>query len=815
MDKKQSKHGCAARIKTATASILFAATLAAGITACTGDLDDGITTAQEGDVLITGLNISVATTDDTDDAGAARNTDNNGGGGAATRADDGYGADGYGIYDWDNGNISPLPATASLVRTNADIATAGSIVEIYFENKVSGNWLFEGFAESNGDGTWTLYEGYGRDVTPISGGIVLSKADIADGINIYIYNSEERNYCFKPINGNNARTIADVFEACATLTAGGIDGANGYGTITATNNGNGTTLDVEMIHQNGFVTLTIDNQTGDPAKESGITNIKLVCDADATSSGTKKDGRPMHAYDADGDGTIDTWQTTLYDINGTTVTYNSLKLTYTDGTTKSIAIPAGSQTLQTGYIPNGSDGTGSQTLHYDYTLTLKAGVPDEVTLRTDNTLPGWTEGNVGGDVIRIYNATQLALIGNDPKYPLDGEYVLMNDIDMTAAKKAADVNEPGGWEGNPWRPIGKYSEEYMADDNDGYTLASGYSFTGTFNGNGYTIRNLKINQPTNLINVVSYNGLFTYIGSEGIVHNLHLADVDIDVTSSVGTNYTGGITGGIDKGRIDLCSVTSGTISGENSQSTYVGGIVGYCSNRSEIISRCHTNGTTVNSTGNDISIYAGGITGYNVGIVVACYTLGGSVNANAGSGTEANAGGIVGQGSSTSTIFGCYAKGANAYARTDADTKDYPGTLVGDSWSKISSCYSTLGTGTAPTGFADTDKASGSIGNNSDSNIKYSVGIKGYGYDGTNTFDATTFDGTANTDGYKVLTTGTDEGEGYISLAPITANNDGSLTVGTAVQWTAGGIWGAPTGWANATVAPVIDLGYNGEPGS
>jgi len=95
------------------------------------------------------------------------------------------------------------------------------------------------------------------------------------------------------------------------------------------------------------------------------------------------------------------------------------------------------------------------------------------------------------------------------------------------------------------------------------TNSHGDGFTGTFDGNGYTISDLFINRPT-----TDRQGLFGYVGAMGtsvILNDITLLDVNIK-----GDDYVGALAGRTWLGTITNCHST-GTIEG----SKYVGGLVG------------------------------------------------------------------------------------------------------------------------------------------------------------------------------------------------------------------------------------------------
>ena len=100
-------------------------------------------------------------------------------------------------------------------------------------------------------------------------------------------------------------------------------------------------------------------------------------------------------------------------------------------------------------------------------------------------------------------------------------------------------------------------------------------FTGTFDGKGYTIKNLYINNPYN-----DYVGLFGV--NKGTIRNIKLTNVEI-----TGRNYVGGLAG-TNSGIIENSS-SIGNINGfselENSdnQGNYIGGLVGSNEDHGEI----------------------------------------------------------------------------------------------------------------------------------------------------------------------------------------------------------------------------------------
>jgi len=136
----------------------------------------------------------------------------------------------------------------------------------------------------------------------------------------------------------------------------------------------------------------------------------------------------------------------------------------------------------------------------------------------------------------------------------------------------------------------------------GNSQAQTNAFSGVFNGDGYTISNLTINQPGS-----NYVGLFgTINGGGAIVENLGLVNVTISGADSVGA-----LMGENNGGTITNCYAT-GAVTGS---SYYVGGLVGL--NNSNVEYSYATGTVTGNSSGS-----AGGLVGSNAGTIEYSYAL-------------------------------------------------------------------------------------------------------------------------------------------------------------------------------------------------
>ncbi len=173
-------------------------------------------------------------------------------------------------------------------------------------------------------------------------------------------------------------------------------------------------------------------------------------------------------------------------------------------------------------------------------------------------------------------------------------------------------------------------------DMTGITYLPPYDFTGKFNGNGYEINNLRINEPGSPL-----LGLFGCISSGSEIYNLDIIDVVV-----TGSYFIGGLVGKNNNGNISNCYV-SGSVSGNGG----FGGLVGWSIYGS--ISDCHTIGTV--TSGNDSNMnHGGGLVGGNYkGVISNCNA---TVSVNGGRWSHFF-GGLVGH-NDGGNISKCYAVG-------------------------------------------------------------------------------------------------------------------------------------------------------------
>ncbi len=253
-------------------------------------------------------------------------------------------------------------------------------------------------------------------------------------------------------------------------------------------------------------------------------------------------------------------------------------------------------------------------------------------------------GNAG----QLYWFAELVNSGN-----ANVNAVLTADIQVNENVLVEGV--PGSTAGKrTWKPIGVYnsSDDYLA-------------YTGTFDGQGYTIKGLYRSGD--------YSALLCYLGSGGVVKNVILADSYFTGSRSVAgivarnfgtvencvnygyiknTNYFVGGIAAVNYGTVRGC-MNYGTVYGYSE----IGGIVG---RNHSLISDCGNCGNvTCTRTSN---ANAGGITGYNYhdpdsygtnAVVQNCFNVG--KVSGIGASYSYNVGAIAGDTTSGHTVTNCY----------------------------------------------------------------------------------------------------------------------------------------------------------------
>jgi hypothetical protein len=205
------------------------------------------------------------------------------------------------------------------------------------------------------------------------------------------------------------------------------------------------------------------------------------------------------------------------------------------------------------------------------------------------------------DPYRIASAADLQIVSSTPVLWYS-QFILTADIDLSGQI---------------------FTTAIFAPDTDSATSGfQGMAFTGTFDGNGHTIKNFSINGD-------DYLGLFGYVSSSGQITNLCVENINI-----TGRNYIGGLVGYQYAGVLSGCYV-NGTVSG----TTYVGGLAGY---NSAFINNCYSLADVSGSSN------IGGLLGYNNRYITNCYSAGPVSGTN-------SVGGLVGYQAANSVIRVCF----------------------------------------------------------------------------------------------------------------------------------------------------------------
>ncbi len=172
---------------------------------------------------------------------------------------------------------------------------------------------------------------------------------------------------------------------------------------------------------------------------------------------------------------------------------------------------------------------------------------------------------------------------HDVRDNLSGNYRLANDLHLGMADYA-ELAGTGADAGKGWQPIGNWEVK----------------FTGTFDGQGYSISGLFIDRPD-----LIYVGLFGYVSPGGVI-----AGVDLAHTGVIGHEMVGGLVGR-NEGMVVNCAAM-GSVEGRN----YVGGLIG--TNFGGEVNNSHSNGSARNTN----NYRLGGLVGWNTGTVSNCSSL-------------------------------------------------------------------------------------------------------------------------------------------------------------------------------------------------
>jgi len=219
---------------------------------------------------------------------------------------------------------------------------------------------------------------------------------------------------------------------------------------------------------------------------------------------------------------------------------------------------------------------------------------------------------------------------------LPGSHLLMNDLDFSTPGYEELASETAN-QGKGWQPIGTWND----------------SFTGTFDGQRYEIRDFFINRPDE-----DYVGLFCRVGQTGVIKNIGMVNTIITGHAFVGAlvGWNQGSQGNV------RYSYSTGSMTGD----AFVGGLVGW-------------NDGYVGNSYSDVRVignrYVGGLVGWNGGTVANSWSTGSVIGTMMVGGLAGNNGfGIV----------------YDSYSTGNATGNQIVGGLVGGNDGKLHDSYST-----------------------------------------------------------------------------------------------------------------------------
>ena len=454
----------------------------------------------------------------------------------------------------------------------------------------------------------------------------------------------------------------------------------------------------------------------------------------------KADGKtvvPSQGFDVTGvdvkgtpvDATIDPTNGTLTGTGNTAVIYTHRCAATPDGYTATYeaqiiphTIPSGgtSLTIHTtnpDKTYNGIILSGSYEAGHIHTYNITLG-NDRVSITPTDEDLSWNDGDIRpglpptGYDLTVSTAKELKAFADAVN---NGSTIGTSSIEARIARvlQTADIDLTGI---DDWTPIGN-----NVSPSDNY-------FQGSYNGNGYTISNLKIKSGE------SYKGLFGRVNGESsstpaVLTGIHLRNVDIDVSHN-SSIFCGAIAGSIGSDAvITFCSAQGGIKTDMNQQSyyndyNYSGGITG---ENSGTISYCRADvKVTASADFNiaDAECNAGGIAGSNDGTILACESSGSEVSATSDAKTQA--GGIANPSSGSSYIASCASEVGKIIVNTSGD-EAYAGGVVGEQNGVL---YSSYARGDATAKGARTNTAGAIVGykRSDDTDLCIGTGAGGQG---------------------------------------------------------------------------------------
>lgn len=265
--------------------------------------------------------------------------------------------------------------------------------------------------------------------------------------------------------------------------------------------------------------------------------------------------------------------------------------------------------------------------------------------------------------IGISNADELKKIGKDKDYPMDGDYVLTDDIDLS---------------GSYWTPIG-------GSGGSQYALVSGERvFNGTFDGAGHVISGLTIqcDGSNNSGYRISQSGLFAMLGSDDASDYAEVKNIvftDVSISHNLGGGDTIGTLAADADGfvKIDNVAVLGGSIevtANNGGDLIGVGGIIGQSRNNTAGVHMSNLyNAASVNVTSavSTPPVRCGGIIGRiyqggEIGSLTSCLNIGTVTYKGSGGYAINGYSQNTAASSNTANITGCYYLEGSGIAYTE-----------------------------------------------------------------------------------------------------------------------------------------------------
>ncbi|MCD8017800.1 MAG: S-layer homology domain-containing protein [Oscillospiraceae bacterium] len=268
---------------------------------------------------------------------------------------------------------------------------------------------------------------------------------------------------------------------------------------------------------------------------------------------------------------------------------------------------------------------------------------------------------------RIYTAEELDAVRSD----LTAHYILMNDIDLSAYSS--------------WEPIGTF-----VPLEDGETPDSQYAFTGVFDGQGYTVSNLTIEQE-------AVFGLFGCVSDGGTVKSLVLDGANISGTF-MGSAVVGYAAAGSTVSDVTLKNSVISAVSGESyGAANMVGGIIG--GGMDAAVTGCTVNGVTmtvqtidgaavIGGNVHDLGLLGGGLEGCTIS---NCTVSDSSLTLSGDCTYAFGIGGLSGCAMASESVTGCTVDGVTITAGDNVQLVGglvgYTGTGSSESPTEVSGC--------------------------------------------------------------------------------------------------------------------------------